>query len=85
MLWPKIIHTRNLITKNNFCGSKIPLLPITFLTVPKTTPFSLKCPLSIKSTLLGFSCQASTFIIYRRYQLTNTESSRNPLWVRVAM
>ena len=25
MLWPKKIHTRNLITKKNSCGSKIPL------------------------------------------------------------
>ena len=27
MLWPKKIHTRNLITKKNSCGSKIPLPP----------------------------------------------------------
>ena len=27
MRWPKKIHTRNLITKNNSCGSKIPLPP----------------------------------------------------------
>ena len=27
MRWPKKIHTRNLITKNNSCGSKIPLSP----------------------------------------------------------
>ena len=27
MLWPKKIHTRNLIPKNDSCGSKIPLLP----------------------------------------------------------
>ena len=33
MLWPKKIHTRNLITKKNSCGSKIPLPPITFLMV----------------------------------------------------
>ena len=26
MLWPKKIHTRNLITKKNSCGSKIPHL-----------------------------------------------------------
>ena len=29
----KKIHTRNLITKKNSCGSKIPLPPITFLMV----------------------------------------------------
>ena len=38
MLWPKKIHTRNLITKKNFCDSKIPLPPpppsITFLMGP---------------------------------------------------
>ena len=33
ILWPKKIHTRNLITKKNSCGSKIPLPPITFLMV----------------------------------------------------
>ena len=33
MLWPKKIHTKNLITKENSCGSKIPPLPITFLMV----------------------------------------------------
>ena len=27
MLWPKKIHTRNLITKKNSCGSKILLPP----------------------------------------------------------
>ena len=31
----KKIHTRNLITKKNSCGSKIPLPPITFLMVRK--------------------------------------------------
>ena len=29
----KKIHTRNLITKKNSCGSKIPLPPLTFLMV----------------------------------------------------
>ena len=33
MLWPKKIHTRNLMTKKNSCGSKIPLPSITFLMV----------------------------------------------------
>ena len=33
----KKIHTRNLITKKNFCGSKIPLPPITFLMVGPLT------------------------------------------------
>ena len=34
MLWPKKIRTRNLITKKNSCGSKIPHPPsITFLMV----------------------------------------------------
>ena len=27
MLWPKKIHTRNLVTKKNSCGSKIPPPP----------------------------------------------------------
>ena len=33
MIRPKKIHTRNLITKENSCGSKIPHPPITFLMV----------------------------------------------------
>ena len=33
MLWPKKIHPRNLMTKKNSCGSKIPLPPLTFLVV----------------------------------------------------
>ena len=35
MQWPKKIHTKNLITKKNSCGWKIPLpfSPITFLMV----------------------------------------------------
>ena len=33
MLWPKI-HTRNLITKKNSCGSKIPLPPNNFSNGP---------------------------------------------------
>ena len=33
MLWPKI-HTRNLITKKNSYGSKIPLLPHNFSNGP---------------------------------------------------
>jgi len=34
MLWPKKIRTRNLITKKNSCGSKIPHPPpISFLMV----------------------------------------------------
>ena len=34
MLWPKKIHTRNLITKKNSCGSKIPLPPHNFSNGP---------------------------------------------------
>ena len=30
MLWPKKIHTRNVITKKNSCGLKIPLPPYNF-------------------------------------------------------
>ena len=44
MLWPKKIHTRNLITKKNPRGAKIPLAPITFLMVgPLEHSFSLYC------------------------------------------
>ena len=34
MLWPKKIHTRNLITKKNSCGSKIPHPPHNFSNGP---------------------------------------------------
>ena len=34
MLWPKKIHTRNLTTKKNSCGSKIPLSPHNFANGP---------------------------------------------------
>ena len=37
MLWPKKIHTRNLITKKNSCGSKISLPPHNFSNGPSLT------------------------------------------------
>ena len=38
---PKKIHTRNLITKKNFCGSKIPLPPNKFSNGPSLIGMSL--------------------------------------------
>ena len=39
MLWPKKIHTRNLITKKNSCGWKIPLPPQNFSNGPSLKRF----------------------------------------------
>ena len=49
MLWPKKIHTRNLITKKNSCGSKIPLPPPhNFSNGPSLTDIHLKLQSTVR-------------------------------------
>ena len=58
MLWPKKIHTRNLITKKNSCGSKIPPPPITFLMVRPLKRYLLKIQQNQQECVFTFLYQS---------------------------